>query len=94
MVKKYRRYDFEGIAVDILSEYDERSGLYFDDIPDFEEKPLYTPTGKPVVSAVQDRCRHYDSEEDAADCGSCRFYQPNNIGELIGLCTNEKMKKK
>ncbi len=93
MVKKYRKYDFEGTVIDILSEYDEHSGLYFDDIPDFEETPLYTPTGKPIVSAVQDRCRHYDSDDDEADCGSCRFYQPNNLGDLIGVCANPQTTK-
>ncbi len=93
MVKKYRKYNFEGIVIDIPSEYDAHSGIYFDDIPDLEEKPLYTPTGKPVVSAVQDRCRHYDSEGDEADCGSCKFYQPNHPGDLIGVCVNPKTVK-
>ncbi len=90
MVKKYRKYNFEGTAIEILSEYDEHSGLYFDNIPDFEENPLYTPTGKPIISAVQDRCRHYDSGDNEGDCGSCRFYQPNGPGELIGVCVNPK----
>lgn len=87
-MKKYRQYNFEGIIVDVLSEYDERSGIYFDDIPDFEEKPIYTPTGKPLVSAIQDKCRYYESNNADADCGSCAFYKPNHPGDLIGVCTN------
>lgn len=93
-MKKYRKYDFEGTVINVLSEFDEHSGLYFDDIPDLEENPIYTPSGKLIVSAVQDGCSYFSSEEEQTDCGSCSFYQPNNPGDLIGLCTNIKMEMK
>ncbi len=90
---KYRKYIFEGTVLDVVSEYDKHTDKYIDNIPDFEENPLFTPTGKPIVSAIQDRCIHYDSDEDETDCGSCKFYTPNDPRDLIGICNNPKKQK-
>ncbi len=91
-MKKYQEFTFEGIVIKVLSEFDETSNRYINEIPDFEEKPLYTPSGKPLVSAVQDRCELGASGDDVIDCGSCEFYQANNEWELIGLCLNPERK--
>ena len=92
-MKNYHKFDFEGIVIKVLSEYDEISGKYILEFPDFEEEPLYTPSGKPLVTAVQDRCMHIPANGTETDCGSCGFYKANSPGDLIGVCTNGKMKK-
>jgi len=87
-VKRYQEFNFEGMVIKVLSEYDDTSGKYISEIPDFEEKPMHTPSGKPLVAAVQDRCNNVTSSGIDSDCGSCEFYLPNNPGDLIGICTN------
>lgn len=84
------------MSIKILSRYDEDIGKYIDEIPDFEEEPTFTPSGKPLVSAVQDRCPFAETE-GMPDCGSCKFYRTNSPGDLIGVCINEnnlKQRKK
>lgn len=93
LLKKYHEFNFEGIVIKVLSEYDDASGKYISEIPDLEEEPVYTPSGKPLVAAVQDRCSFMLSDGAEADCGSCKFYQPNHPGDLIGVCTNPKKNK-
>ncbi len=92
-MKKHKDFNFEGIVIKVLSEYDDTSGKYISEIPDFEEEPVYTPSGKPLVTAVQDRCSFVSSGGAETDCGSCKFYKPNNPGDLIGVCTNPKTEK-
>ncbi len=93
-MKKYHEFGFEGIVIKVLSEYDDTSGKYISEIPDFEEDPIHTPSGKPLVAAVQDRCSFMLSDRAETDCGSCEFYKPNHPGDLIGVCINPKMEKK
>lgn len=97
LLKKYHEFNFEGIVIKVLSKYDHTSGKYISEIPDFEEEPLYTPSGKPLVAAIEDRCNFMKSDGAETDCGSCEFYKPNHPGDLIGVCINpktEKIKKK
>ena len=75
-LKRNQEYIFEGTVVNVHSQFDNGSGKYILDLPDFEERPLFTITGKPIVSAIQDACNY--TEENTIDCGSCRFYKSRN----------------
>jgi len=91
-LKRYIDYDFEGTLVRVASEYDVHTGMYIDEYPDFEETPIYTPSGKPLVAAMQDQCSKAKPMSSDTDCGSCQFFTPNKTGDLIGICANEERK--
>ena len=53
--------------------------------PNFKENPVYTEKGIPFVTAMQERCRHYDGENDEdATCYQCAHYK--SCDELLGIC--------
>ena len=48
-MEKYRRYEFEGIELEIPLRYDAFSRMYIEEYPDFAQNPVYTPEGCPVL---------------------------------------------
>ena len=53
--------------------------------PSFKENPVYTDEGIPFVTAMQERCIHYDGESDEdATCYQCKCYK--KCDELLGIC--------
>ncbi len=96
-----RSFCFDGDICDVLFRYDEASGKYFGDYPDFEEQPRYTGTGKMWVTAMQTSCAYaknkYTEEGPCDDCGSCIYLHREQQGDLIGICMhalNDKPAKK
>ena len=89
-----RRYEFEGVALEIPLRYDERSNMYLEEYPDFIQHPVYTPEGCPVLFAGEDACPYAEAQEgtECPDCGSCRFYRrvPHT---WIGVCGHKKKSK-
>ena len=94
-MEKLRRYNVEGTEIEVPLRYDELSGKYLEEYPDFVECPVYTPNNAPIMFTGEDACSYAESstEEPCVDCGSCRFYRqlPNT---LIGVCGHEKKRKK
>ncbi len=90
-----RRYLFEGVVIDIPLRYDEQADMYIEEYPDFTEKPVYSPSGNPVMFAGEDACRFGESEtrEKCLDCGGCRYYRRAAEHTLIGICKHENNKK-
>lgn len=85
-----KEYHLDGLVVNIPLRYDKSVGRFFEEFPDYEEQPLYTAQGKPIVCAMQDACAHsvMALNDSCVDCGSCRYYEPAQPHELIGLCSN------
>ena len=94
--KRIWRYNIEGALIDVPQTYDQRCRVYLDAFPDLIEKPVYTPAGRPVLLTIEDACPEVDMVDDdpaSIDCGSCRHYH-QFPGSLLGVCNNEKRRKK
>ena len=94
-MKNVRRYNIEGVEIEIPLRYDKISGIYLEEYPDFTANPVYTPDNAPIMFTGEDACEYAEaaSEEPCIDCGSCRFYRQFS-DTLIGVCGNEKRRKK
>ena len=57
------------------------------------DHPPCTPAGRPILLTIEDACPQADLEEGGVDCGACRHFRPVP-GTLLGVCQNEKRKKK
>ena len=90
--------------VDVFGRQFELKYGYYDDMdragppdiiyPDFIKSPIYTDTGEPLVTMMQDACPHYKSSAkrtDDATCGECKFF--NRDKEWFGLCRSKKNRK-
>lgn len=91
-----REYELDGLRLQVTLRYDETTGRYFEEFPDFEESPMYTARGKPIVCAAQDACLHGDcgAQSRCLDCGSCGYFQPLYSDELLGTCDHPARKKR
>lgn len=91
MERKSRRYEFEGVVLDISLHYDSLADMYIEEYPDFIENPVWTRDGHPVMASVEDACPYceWDEPEQCIDCGSCRFYTPAAPHTLMGVCRHE-----
>ncbi len=89
-MEQVRRYVIEGVTLDIPLRYDERSGLYIEEYPDFIESPVWTSEGHPVMFAGEDACIHAEEAEPGGcpDCGSCRYYRMAGEHTWIGVCSH------
>ena len=52
--------------------------------PNFKEKPIYTPDGRPFVTQMQELCEYGESHFEDGCCADCRYYHDGE--ELIGVC--------
>ena len=95
-MEKARRYEFEGVVLEIPLRYDALSRMYIEEYPDFIQNPVYTPEGYPVLFMGEDACPHGQSTDGTAcsDCSSCRFYRPAGPSTWIGVCGHEKQRKR
>lgn len=92
----YKRIAVFGETFEIRYGYYEEFERYYNEpmpiYPDFLKSPMYTPSGKPFVTQMQDACRHYSGREQSdRDCGDCSHYIHGE--EFLGLCgckENEK----
>lgn len=91
-MKKIRRYEFEGIALEISLRYDELSQMYIEEYPDFIAHPIYTPEGCPVLFVGEDACSYAEASEGAGclDCGACRFFRLADSRTWFGVCGHKK----
>ncbi len=88
-----RKYEIEGLVIEIPIHYDGKANMYIEDYPDFIENPIYTPSGHRVLFSGTDACPFAVEATDGGcpDCGSCRFYKRAAEHTWFGICTN-KMK--
>ncbi len=94
-MEEFRHYEFEGVCLDIPLRYDERSGIYIEEYPDFTENPVWTQEGCPVMFAGEDACPDAvaTSPEGCPDCGSCKYYRSAGTHSWIGVCGLAKRRK-
>lgn len=91
-MKKIRRYEIEGITLEIPLRFDALSQIYIEEYPDFIRNPVYTKSGCPVLFIGEDACTLAEASDGGCcpDCGSCRFFRPADSHTWIGICTHEK----
>ncbi len=95
-MEKVNRYEWDGEVFEIPLRWDERTQSYVEDYEDYYDGPVYTPAGSPVLLTIEDACPEAEMVDDdpaSIDCGSCRHYH-QFPGSLLGVCNNEKRRKK
>ncbi len=87
---KIRRYELEGLILEIPLRLDERAGIYIEDYTEYIENKVRSPEGHPVMFSGEDACPHAEEATPGGcpDCGSCRFYLRAGEHTWIGLCKN------
>lgn len=93
-MERTQTFNLDGLDFEINFTFDKAANMYIGDYAEFEEKQVYSPNGRPIVTAARDGCRHNTYRGKFADCGSCKFFKTENKNDLIGFCTNEALKKK
>ena len=66
------------------SRYGELIPIY----PDLINRPVYTESGEPCVTGMQDACEHYVGKNREDGCHGCGHYE--NHDDLMGICSCEK----
>ena len=95
-MEKTRRYEFEGVVLDIPLRYDQRSRIYIEEYPDFVQHPVYTPEGCPVMFIGEDACSHAQAAdgERCSECGTCVFFRPAGPHTWIGVCGHRERRNR
>ena len=93
---RVNRYEFQGEVIQVPVAWDEALGREAEDYGGYYAGPGYTPAGRPVLLTIEDACPEAEMVDDdpaSIDCGSCRHYH-QFPGSLLGVCNNEKRRKK
>ena len=93
---KVNRYEFEGEVIEVPRYWDDHLQREAEDYEDYNNGPVYTQAGRPVLLTIEDACPYADMVDDdpaSIDCGSCRHYH-QFPGSLLGVCDHEKRRKK
>ncbi len=87
-----RRYEFEGVVIEIPVHYDSGAGIYIEDYPDFAENPIWTEKGHQVMFVGEDACLYAEEKTEGGcpDCGSCKHYESAGEHTWFGICKNKK----
>ena len=62
--------------------------------PDFIREPLFTETGEPFVTMMQDACDHYKGDTKRptdSTCAECKHFKQGE--EWFGICTCKECKQ-
>ena len=62
--------------------------------PDFLKEPVYTDSGEPFVTMVQDACKSYKGQAKRTpdtSCAECKYFQHGE--DWIGVCTCSKNRR-
>lgn len=92
----YKVINIRGKRFEIQYGYYEEIDRAFEPVPiypDFLKIPLYTDSGEPFVTLMQDPCEHYEPNGNSTDrdCGNCRYMERGD--ELIAVCRCESRRK-
>lgn len=87
-----RSFCIDSDICEVVFRFDEATGKYLGDYPDFEEYPRFTKNGHPWITATQDSCNmgknKYYAGKACLDCGSCCYFLQEKAGDLIGVCSH------
>ncbi len=94
-MKQVKRYELDGMTLEIPVRFDEPSQMYIEDYRMYIEQTVYTPLGHPVMFAGEDACGYAEEESPGGcpDCGSCRFYERAGEHTWIGICRSDRLRK-
>lgn len=95
-MEKVKWYEFEGEVIEVPIYWDDHLQREVEDYEDYYNGPVYTPAGRPILLTIEDACPQADMVDDdpaSIDCGSYRHYH-QFPGSLLGVCDNEKRRKK
>ncbi len=95
-MEQIKKYEIEGMELNIPLRYDEQSDKYIEDYRECIENSLYTPKGHPIMFAGEDACTFAEEETPGGcpDCGSCKFYRRADEHSWIGTCVNKYRKRR
>ncbi len=90
-MRTIRRYEVDGLIIDIPLQYDSLTKMYIEDYPNFKDEPIYTPNGHQLTVAVMDVCKFAQPNTDGActDCSDCVFFRRAAEKTLFGVCMCE-----
>ncbi len=86
-----RRYELDGIVLDIPIHYDGQANIYIEDYPDFIETPIWTKSGYRVLFSGTDACPRA-TPPDCQDCGGCKHFQRAAEHTWFGCCQSAHSK--
>ncbi len=94
-MRTIRRYEVDGLIIDIPLQYDELTRLYIEDYPNFKDDPIYTPNGHQLTVAVMDVCSFAEPNTDGActDCSDCLHFRRAAEKTLFGVCMCEQRRR-
>lgn len=88
---RVRTYRLDGDVLEIVSRYDESSGLWIEDYIDFDDEPRYTPQGRPWKCVTTIDCPY--SDPVYRDCGTCPWLIKEEPTDLIGVCDHRELRR-
>ncbi len=90
-MNKFKRYELEGIIVDIPLVYNQTADKYIEEYPDFAAEPVYTAKGMPLTLCIEDACHWAEpvEKDSLIDCGDCRHFVRAAEKTLFGYCKCE-----
>lgn len=90
-----RRYEIDGITIDIPIYYDEQAKMYIEDYPDFIANPIWTKSGYRVLFSGTDACKHAEEAVPGGclDCASCKSYESAAEHTWFGMCKHKEHNK-
>ncbi len=89
-----RRYEFDGVTVDIPIYFDEQANMYIEEYPDFIKNPVFTKSGYRVLFSGTDACESAEDKqsEKCLDCAACKYFRHAAEHTWFGYCKNENKK--
>ena len=85
-----------GEVIEVPERWDDHLQREVEDYEDYCKQPGHTPSGLPILLTIEDACPQAEMAGGAPpgiDCGACRHYH-QFPGSLLGVCKNEKRRKK
>ncbi len=94
-MQQTKRYYVDGLVVDIPIRFDEQSGIFIEEYPNFKDELIYTPNGHHLTVAVMDACRLSQPRQEGrcTDCSDCIHFQRAGERTLFGVCMCEQRRK-
>ena len=92
----YKEYDVDGLKVKIDLRESVNSKRVFEFYPNFAENKVFTPEGRPLTLAIEDKCIYGEQGDEGPfiDCTGCKFFKRAAEKTPFGVCMNDKNKKK
>ncbi len=93
--EKIRKYEVDGLTVEIPIFWYEEGQKYIEEYPDFVGEPVYTSEGRPLTVCIDDACKFAEAIEPPRliDCSDCKYFRRVAEKTLFGVCDCEYRRK-